>query len=96
VPAEWHQDYAQGKADFDFYRIKGWEILRKKAKINFCKWYYSCPIKRFTEQGKLERHWIENYCLVSNKNCIRYQMEERGEYHPDNMLPTGKIREDLR
>jgi len=60
-----------------------------------CKWYNTCPIKYFTDQGKLEPYWVKNYCLVGNKNCIRYQMEERGEYHPDNMLPDGKIREDL-
>jgi hypothetical protein len=61
-----------------------------------CKWYYSCPIKYFTDQGKLESYWVENYCLKGNKNCIRYQMEERGEYHPDNMLPDGTIREGLK
>jgi hypothetical protein len=61
-----------------------------------CKWYYCCPIRTYTEQGKLERYWIENYCLAGNKSCIRYQMEEKGEYHPSNMLPDGEIREDLR
>ncbi len=61
-----------------------------------CKWYNTCPIKKFTDQGKLEKYWVENYCLGGNKNCIRYQMEERGEYHPDNMLPDGTIREGLR
>lgn len=44
--------------------------------------------------GKLERDWIENYCLIGNTRCIRYQMEEKGEYHPDNLLPNGKIRRD--
>jgi len=61
-----------------------------------CKWYYSCPIKYFTDEGNLERFWVENYCLVGNKDCIRYQMEESGKFHPDNMLPNGEIREDLR
>jgi hypothetical protein len=93
VPERWHKDYAQGKVNFDSYRIKGWEVLKRKRKISGCEYYYSCPIKRFTEQGKLERYWIENYCLVSNRNCIRYQMEEKGQYHPDNMLPSGEIRE---
>ncbi|MBN2366060.1 MAG: uracil-DNA glycosylase [Calditrichaeota bacterium] len=63
--------------------------------MNLCKWYYSCPIKEFTDAGKLERDWIEQYCLVSNKNCVRYHLEEDGEYHPDNMLPDGEIREEL-
>jgi hypothetical protein len=65
------------------------------TKINPCKWYYFCPIKEYTEKGKLERYWIENYCLVNNNTCIRYQMQEQGKYHPDNMLPNGEIREDL-
>jgi hypothetical protein len=33
---------------------------------------------------------------VGNKDCVRYQKEERGEYHPDNMLPNGEIKEDLK
>ncbi len=91
----WHEDYQQGTVDLDFYRIRGWEVLVRNGKVNPCKWYYCCPIKEYTDEGKLEREWIENYCLVRNKKCIRYQMEERGEYHPDNMLPNGEIREDL-
>lgn len=98
VPKDWHEDYQQGRVNFDQYRIKGWEALIRNRKIKPCKWYgyYSCPTVKYTEQGKLDRYWIENYCLVSNKNCIRYQMEEKGEFHPDNMLPNGKIREDLK
>jgi len=48
------------------------------------------------DQGKLEREWVENYCLIGNKNCKRYQLESNGVYHPDNMLPNGEIREDLK
>lgn len=69
---------------------------RRAAIKNVCKWYISCPIKKFTDEGKLERYWIENYCLVSNKNYIRFQMEERGEPHPDNMLPNCEVRKDLK
>jgi hypothetical protein len=61
-----------------------------------CKWFYSCPIKRFVEEDKLERDWIEKYCLVGNKDCERYKMEEKGINHPDNMLPNGEIREELK
>ena len=61
-----------------------------------CKWYYCCPIKFFVDNGKLEKEWVENYCLIGNKQCIRYQKEESGEYHPDNMLPNGEIRENLK
>jgi len=60
-------------------------------KIKPCKWYYACPIKKYTEKGKLERCGIENYCLVNNNTCIRYQMQEKGKYHPDNMLPNGVL-----
>jgi hypothetical protein len=95
VPTEWHENYAQGKASFDSYRDDGWEILRKKGRIKECKYYWSCPIRIFTNQGKLERSWIENYCLIGNKRCIRYQMDEREEFHPDNMLPNGEIRQNL-
>ena len=94
VSEDWHEDYKERKVNVNHYRIRGWEFLSNR-KIKPCKWYYSCPIKKYTEEEKLERYWIENYCLVSNKNCIRYQMEEKGKYHPDNMLPNGAIREYL-
>ncbi|MFW5961462.1 MAG: uracil-DNA glycosylase [bacterium] len=61
-----------------------------------CKWYQVCPIKRYHEQGKIDEKWVENYCHGDNESCVRYQMEERGEYHPDNMLPDGTIAEDLK
>ncbi|OQX54613.1 MAG: uracil-DNA glycosylase [Candidatus Omnitrophica bacterium 4484_213] len=60
-----------------------------------CKWYPVCPMRKFYEQGKLDRKWIENYCMLSNPDCLRRKMEERGEYHPDNMLPDGSIDESL-
>jgi len=60
-----------------------------------CKWYPVCPMKRFSEQGKLERKWIELYCKGDWESCVRYQMEETGKYHPDNMLPDGSINEEL-
>jgi hypothetical protein len=95
VPEGWHANYKKSRVSADSYRLKGWEALIKNKKITPCKWYYCCPIKGYTEKGKLDRYWIENYCLVNNHNCVRYQMEERGEYHPDNMLPNGEIKKDL-
>ncbi|TFG22116.1 MAG: uracil-DNA glycosylase [Promethearchaeota archaeon] len=65
-------------------------------KKKICKWYYVCPIKHFTDLGQLENYWVENYCLKDNKDCVRYHMEENGEYHPNNMLPDGSIRDDLK
>jgi hypothetical protein len=60
-----------------------------------CRWYSCCPIRTFTEQGRLERFWVEHYCLVGNRACVRFQMEERGARHPDAMLPNGEVRNDL-
>jgi len=56
-----------------------------------CKWYHICPIKYFTERGKLEKKWSEEYCFGNWKKCVRFEMEEKGIYHPDNMLPNGEI-----
>ena len=61
-----------------------------------CKWYQCCPIKYFVDHGMLEKKWVEDYCLIGNKNCIRYQKEESGEFHPDNLLPNGEIRKELK
>ena len=66
-----------------------------KIKKTMCKWYIICPIKRFVEEGKLEKEWVEKYCLIGNKDCVRYIMEEAGISHPDNLLPNGEIRADL-
>ena len=60
-----------------------------------CKWYPMCPMKRFYEEGKLDKKWIELYCKGDWESCIRYQMEERGEPHPDWMLPDGTLDEKL-
>ncbi len=62
--------------------------------MSICKWYNVCPIKYYTDSGLLEKKWVENYCKKDWKKCIRYKMEEAGEYHPDWMLPDGTI--DLR
>ena len=60
-----------------------------------CKWFHVCPMKRFYEHGKLDKKWIDNYCKGNWKNCIRYQLEEKGQYHTDNMLPDGTIDKSL-
>lgn len=56
-----------------------------------CKWFPVCPTKRFCKREQLERDWIEFYCKGDWERCVRYQMEERGEYHPDRMLPDGTL-----
>jgi hypothetical protein len=64
--------------------------------IMTCKWYLVCPMKRYYDEGKLDKKWIENYCHGDYKSCVRYQMEETGKYHPDNMLPDGTIDKRLK
>jgi len=61
-----------------------------------CKWFEVCPLKRFYEEGKLEKKWIDDYCKGDWKTCKRYQMVEKGISHPDNMLPNGKITKSLK
>ena len=61
-----------------------------------CKWFDACPLKRFYEQGKLDKEWIEDYCWGDYSKCVRYKMEEGGIYHPDNMMPDGTINGGLK
>jgi len=60
-----------------------------------CIWFDVCPLKRFYEQGKLNKNWIEDYCFGEFLKCTRYKMEQEGVFHPDNMMPDGKIDERL-
>ncbi len=64
-------------------------------KTKICKWYAVCPMNDFFKHDKIDKKVIEQYCFSNWENCIRYQMEEKGEYHPDNMLPNGEIDENL-
>ena len=61
-----------------------------------CKWFSICPMKRFYEEKRLDSRWIEMYCKGNWKQCVRYDMEEKGEYHPDYMLPDGSLDSDLK
>jgi len=72
---------------------KGLQSLMSKK---ICKWYQVYPIKRFYAQGKLGKTWVEKYCWGNNDKCARYQLEESGEVHPDNLLPNGEIRKELK
>jgi len=75
------------------------ETMKKYHKLNVlshdCKWYPMCPMKRYFERGLLERKWVELYCKGNWEDCVRYQKEEQGIYHPDWMLPDGSIDNDL-
>jgi hypothetical protein len=48
-------------------------------------------MKWFFENGKLDEKWVNDYCFGDWTKCVRYEMEESGKYHPDNMLPDGCI-----
>ena len=61
-----------------------------------CKWYSMCPMKRYYEAGKLAAKWVNEYCMGDWRNCVRYEKEERGEPHPDWMLPDGSLDNRLR
>lgn len=75
------------------------KLLSNYRKINVvtktCKWFSSCPMKVFYEQGKLTKYWIDQYCKGDWEICKRFQMEVRKQYHPDNMLPDGNIDSNL-
>lgn len=60
-----------------------------------CQWYSVCPIKRFTEKKLIAPGWVERYCKSAYWRCVRRKMQEKGQYHPDNMLPDGSIDEKL-
>jgi uracil-DNA glycosylase family 4 len=61
-----------------------------------CRWYALCPMKRFYEAGRLDRRWIELYCMGDWQDCIRYHMAEKGQFHFDWMLPDGSLDENLK
>jgi uracil-DNA glycosylase family 4 len=67
------------------------EYSKLKILLSECKWYTVCPMKRSFEKGILNRKWVELYCKGDWESCIRYKMEEKGEAHPDWMLPDGSI-----
>jgi len=61
-----------------------------------CRWYPACPMKRYFEAGLIESRWVDLYCLGDWSRCVRFHCEERGEQHPDRMMPDGSLREDLK
>jgi uracil-DNA glycosylase family 4 len=75
-------------------------LIKKYKKLQIlmheCKWFVMCPMKRYYEAGSLDRKWIELYCKGDWESCVRYKMEEHGNYHPDWMLPDGSLDEDLK
>ncbi|MBN1615619.1 MAG: uracil-DNA glycosylase [Deltaproteobacteria bacterium] len=71
------------------------EYKKLSTLLQECKWFHCCPMRRFYEEGRLDRQWISLYCKGLWNTCIRYHMEEKGEVHPDWMLPDGTMDERL-
>jgi len=61
-----------------------------------CKWYEECPMKKYYEEGLIDKKWVELYCKGDWESCIRYHLEESGKPHPDYMLPNGVVSEKLK
>lgn len=83
------------------YRPDYFAATREKYKklevfLKECRWFRVCPMKRFYESGQLDEKWIALYCQGDWSRCVRYQMEKKGEYHPDWMLPDGSLAEQLK
>ncbi len=56
-----------------------------------CQWFSVCPIRRYTEQNLIDKKWVEEYCKSEYWRCVRRKMQEKGQYHPDNMMPDGTV-----
>ncbi len=61
-----------------------------------CQWFEVCPLKKFYQQKKINKQWIEDYCWGDYSKCVRKKMEEDNLYHPDNMMPDGTFDENLK
>ncbi len=61
-----------------------------------CKWFEVCPVKFMFEEGRISEEWILKYCFGDWTKCKRYQMEEAGIPHSDNMLPDGSFVESTK
>jgi hypothetical protein len=58
-----------------------------------CKWFDVCPLRRLEKEKKISEKWKKEYCLSKSnyKNCKRFQLEEKGIEHSDNLLPNGEV-----
>ena len=59
-----------------------------------CKWYPVCPLRRHEKEGRIDEYWKNTYCLGEYTRCRRYQMEEKGVPHSDELLPDGSYLHD--
>lgn len=67
-------------------------------RANVCRWYNeSSGVKRAYDLGLIDKKWVEEYCLVGGKGCIRKKrFEEEGYVSPDYILPDGSTSEVVR
>ncbi len=58
-----------------------------------CQWKNICPLRDLERAGKVTNIWKDKYCNTREnwRNCRRYQMEEQGVVHSDNLLPDGSL-----
>ncbi len=58
-----------------------------------CKWFHLCPLRSFEEKKQIDFSFRDTFCSteLNWKKCARYQAEENGEYHPDELLPDGSF-----
>ena len=72
--------------------------LQIMAKHERCRWYNDTSgMKRAYDAGKLQRSWIDDYCLKGGKKCIRKaRFEDEGYVSPDYVLPDGTVDEELK
>ena len=63
-----------------------------------CVWYNSTSaMKRAHDAGRLDKHWIDDYCFNGGKNCVRKKRwEGEGYVSPGWVLPDGSVDEDLK
>ena len=69
---------------------------RLQVLLKPCRWYPACPIRRYFEEALIDSRWVDLYCLGDWSSCRRLHCQERGESHPDWMMPDGLLREDLK
>ena len=68
------------------------------AEKNVCVWYNDTSgMKRAYDAGRLDKHWLDDYCFNGGKNCVRKKRwEGEGYVSPSWVLPDGSVDEDLK